>query len=274
MADQGSGFTSQSVTQEVDFFDRWASQHARELEPLEPLIRRRYQTPRKVYPKESCFRLLGDLRGKAILDVGCGEGEDSILLASLGARVTGLDVSAGAIELARKRAALSGLSDRTDFLCAPLNAASLPPSAFDVIWIDNVLHHVLNDLEGTVRALLKSAKPGALLVCMEPLNLNKTLRKIRFLVPVHTQVTPGERPLEKGDLAVLERLVPGLRRRHFKLFGRLTRFVIPGHRYERAPAWRRAVSDLIHWFDYTVLSFPVLKELGGMGVLHGRCSIP
>ena len=274
MADCGAGFTSQSVAQEADFFDRWATQRAKDLEPLDTLVLRRYQTPGKVYPKESCFRLLGDLRGKAILDVGCGEGEDSILLASLGARVTGLDVSPGAIELARKRAALSGLSDRTDFLCAPLNAAALPGSTFDVIWIDNVLHHVLDDLEGTMRALLKSAKPGALVVCMEPLNLNETLRKIRFLVPVHTEVTPGERPLEKADLAVLERLIPGLRRRHFNLFGRLTRFVIPGHRYERAPAWRRALSDLIHWFDYAVLSFPVLRELGGMGVLHGRCSVP
>jgi hypothetical protein len=40
-----------------------------------------------------------------------------------------------------------------------------------------------------------------------------------------------------------------------------------------ARLWRRAVSDLIHWFDYTVLSFPVLKELGGMCVLHGRCRL-
>jgi hypothetical protein len=101
-------------------------------------------------------------------------------------------------------------------------------------------------------------------------NLNKTLRKIRFLVPVHTEVTPGERPLEKSDLALLEALIPGLERRHFCFLGRLIRFVIPGWRYERAPPWRRLLADLISYFDRIVLSLPVLEELGGIGILSGR----
>ena len=63
-----------------------------------------------------------------------------------------------------------------------------------------LLHHVLDDLDGTMRHLLEAAKPGALVLCIEPVNLNRTLRKIRFLVPVHTEVTPGERPLEREDL--------------------------------------------------------------------------
>jgi 2-polyprenyl-3-methyl-5-hydroxy-6-metoxy-1,4-benzoquinol methylase len=151
----------------------------------------RYRSPGKLYPKEYCFRLLGDLRGKSILDVGCGEGEDAMILARLGALVTGLDVSPGAIDLARQRAGINGVAHRTKFICAPLNAASLPEKAFDVIWIDNVLHHVLDDLEGTLRALLQAAKPGASILCIEPVSLNRTLRRIRFLVPVHTEVTPA-----------------------------------------------------------------------------------
>jgi len=261
---------ARQLAQEAEFFDRWADEHKKRLEKVDPAILERYRNPGIFYPKEACIRLLGDLRGKTILDVGCGEGEDAMILASLGARVTGLDVSPGAIELAKERAALNGLSDRARFVCAPLNAANLPEQSFDVIWVDNVLHHVLDDLAGTMGALLKAAKPGALILCIEPLNLNKTLRKIRFLVPVHTEVTPGERPLERHEVAVLENLVPGLRCRHFNFLGRLTRFVIPGYRYENAPAWRKALSDLIHWFDYGVLSLPILKDLGGVGVMHGR----
>ena len=102
------------------------------------------------------------------------------------------------------------------------------------------------------------------------MNLNKTLRKIRFLVPVHTEVTPGERPLERSDLAAMETLIPGLERRHFCFLGRLIRFVIPGWRYERSPAWRRLLADLISCFDRIVLSLPVLEELGGIGILSGR----
>ena len=258
------------LAQEAEFFDRWANENAKHLEPVETAVLDRYRRPRGLYPKEYGFRMLGDLTDKRILDVGCGEGEDATILAKLGARVTGLDVSPAAVDLARQRAALNGVSDRTRFVCAPLDAAELPEQSFDVIWIDNVLHHVLDDLYATMRNLLSAARPGALLLCIEPVSLNKTLRKIRFLVPVHTEVTPGERPLERPDLAILEALVPGLTRTHFHFLARLTRFIIPGMRYERAPAWRRLVCDAIHVFDRLVLRVPILEELGGMGILRGK----
>jgi 2-polyprenyl-3-methyl-5-hydroxy-6-metoxy-1,4-benzoquinol methylase len=256
------------LTQEVEFFDRWANENAKRLEPVETAVLDRYRRPGLLYPKEYCFHVLGDLTGKTVLDVGCGEGEDAMILAKLGAHVTGLDVSPGAIDLARQRAAINGVSRQTSFVCAPLAAACLPEKSFDVIWIDNVLHHVLDDLDRTMRHLLQAAKPGALVLCIEPVNLNKTLRRIRFLVPLHTEVTPGERPLERHDLAALENVLPGLQKRHFWFLGRLTRFLIPDMRYERAPAWRRWLCDAVHFIDRVLLSFPFLEELGGMGILR------
>ena len=256
--------------QEAEFFDRWAKDHGRLLEPVEPAVLDRYRRPGVLYPKEYCFRMLGDLHDETILDVGCGEGENAMILARLGARVTGLDVSSGAIDLAKQRALLNRVSDRAKFICAPLTAASLPESFFDVIWIDNLLHHVLDELEESVRALLEAAKPGALIICIEPLNLNETLRKIRFLVPVHTEVTPGERPLEKNDLAILRKIIPDLRKTHFHFLGRLRRFVIPNFRYEQAAWWRRRLADGIHAFDRIALSLPVIEQLGGIGILYGH----
>jgi len=262
------------LAQEAEFFDRWADANAKHLQPIDPAVLERYRRPRGLSPKEYCFQLLGELREKTILDVGCGEGEDAMILAKLGATVTGLDVSPGAIALAKERAALNGVSDRTRFVCAALNGGDLPPGSFDVIWIDNVLHHVLDDLEGTMGALLRAAKPGALVICIEPVNLNETLRKIRFLVPVHTEVTPGERPLEKHDLAVLEKMLPGLRKKHFTMLGRLIRFVIPRFRYEQAPWWRRTLADSLMRLDRVVLAIPGLEALGGIGILHARAPAP
>jgi hypothetical protein len=120
-----------------------------------------------------------------------------------------------------------------------------------------------------MRKILSSARPGATLICIEPANLNKPLRRIRFLVPVHTEVTPGERPLEKRDFAVIENLIPGLERRHFLFLGRLIRFIIPDYRYERAPWLRRRLADTISLIDRVVLTPPGLDTLGGFAVLSG-----
>jgi SAM-dependent methyltransferase len=257
------------LEREAEFFDRWAGESIQALEPIDPRIVARYRQPRWLYPKEYCIGLLGDLRGKQILDVGCGEGEDAVLFAKLGATVMGYDVSPRAIEVAKKRAEIDGVADRVSFVCAPLSQALLPWAKFDVIWFDNILHHVLHDFEETMKVLLRSGKVGAQIVCIEPVNLNRTLRKIRFLVPVHTEVTPGERPLEKQDLAILSRLISGMTKRHFNFLGRLTRFVIPNYRYEKASWWRRVLADALHLFDRLFLSFPVLEEFGGIAILSG-----
>jgi 2-polyprenyl-3-methyl-5-hydroxy-6-metoxy-1,4-benzoquinol methylase len=256
------------LVQEAQFFDRWAEESIKKLEPIDPRVVDRYRRPGKKYAKEYCINLLGNMKGKRILDVGCGEGEDAVLLAKLGAIVTGFDVSPGAVEVAKKRAELDGVADRVSFICAPLSEAQLPQGHFDVIWFDNILHHVLDELHFVMSKILASAKPGGKLICIEPVNLNKTLRKIRFLVPVHTEVTPGERPLEKRDLAVVDSLVP-VRRRHFSFLGRLNRFILQGYRYERATWLRRKTADLMTGLDHVLLSLPEVEKLGGMAVLDG-----
>ena len=47
--------------------------------------------------------LFGDVRGKTVLDYGCGAGENTVLAASRGAKVIGVDISPELIELARKK---------------------------------------------------------------------------------------------------------------------------------------------------------------------------
>jgi ubiquinone/menaquinone biosynthesis C-methylase UbiE len=46
------------------------------------------------------FRMLGNIRGKRVLDLGCGEGHNTRMLASRGARVIGVDFSEKMIALA------------------------------------------------------------------------------------------------------------------------------------------------------------------------------
>jgi 2-polyprenyl-3-methyl-5-hydroxy-6-metoxy-1,4-benzoquinol methylase len=48
------------------------------------------------------FRLIGDVRGRRVLDLACGEGYNTRILARKGAKVTGVDFSEKMIELAKK----------------------------------------------------------------------------------------------------------------------------------------------------------------------------
>jgi SAM-dependent methyltransferase len=84
---------------------------------------------------EAELRVLGDVAGLDVLELGCGAAQWSISLAGLGARPVGLDVSDRQLEHAREAMADAGV----DF---PLVEASgedvpLPDRRFDVVFCDH-----------------------------------------------------------------------------------------------------------------------------------------
>lgn len=75
-----------------------------------------------------------DLRGKCVLDIGCGLGGPAChLAASHGADVTGVDIEPQLIDLANKRAASLGLEDRARFKRVEPGPLPFPDASFDVV---------------------------------------------------------------------------------------------------------------------------------------------
>lgn len=68
-------------------------------------ILERYYNPSADTPYflEYSYHTLGDVKGKTVLDYGCGSGDDSIMIANRGGNVIGVDISPELIELAEKR---------------------------------------------------------------------------------------------------------------------------------------------------------------------------
>lgn len=89
--------------------------------------------------------------GTRVLDVGCGVGRWSRLLASRGAEVTGIDLSATMIDEARRRAAAAGLSGRCRFLVQDSAQLNID-GQFDLVLGVTVLQHML-DTESVRSAL-------------------------------------------------------------------------------------------------------------------------
>lgn len=261
-------------TGEAGFFDAVAERHRAQLQPTDPLAIARYSSPRlrRRFARELRFRIVGDLRGKVVADVGCGEGRDTVMLAKLGAkRVIGIDLSPKAIELARDRARIDSVSDRVELVCAPVELVELASDCVDVVWCNAILHHLTENLDPVMRSIVRWARPEAILTFQEPTNLNQTLRRIRKLIPVRaTEPTPDERPLEATDLAIIARYVRNLQHRHFGLFGRLDPFVLTSFNYERSSALRRAFVNVSAAVDWALLGLPGFDRLGSRTLLWGQ----
>lgn len=63
-------------------------------------VRKGFDIYREVLNNPSMFEMIGSVKGKVVLDVGCGEGHNTRTLARLGAKVVGIDISPKMIELA------------------------------------------------------------------------------------------------------------------------------------------------------------------------------
>jgi SAM-dependent methyltransferase len=82
-------------------------------------------------PNESIVAEASTLTAGRAVDVGCGEGADSVWLAGQGWRVTGVDPSSVAIERARSAASVATLD--IDWIHAGLESADLPLGSFDLV---------------------------------------------------------------------------------------------------------------------------------------------
>ncbi|AKT52867.1 class I SAM-dependent methyltransferase [Arsenicicoccus sp. oral taxon 190] len=82
-------------------------------------------------PNEALVTEARDLAPGRALDVGCGEGADSVWLAGQGWDVTALDISTKAVERATAAARQAGMS--ITGVAAPLLEADLEPASFDLV---------------------------------------------------------------------------------------------------------------------------------------------
>ena len=95
-----------------------------------------------------------------ILDAGCGTGVGTEYLVHLNpqAQVTGIDLSPGALEVARERCQRSG-ADRVEFHNLSIYDADRLDGEFDLINCVGVLHHLPDPIRG-IQALAPKLAPG------------------------------------------------------------------------------------------------------------------
>jgi SAM-dependent methyltransferase len=127
---------------------------------------------------------LEELKGKVVLDIGCGMGRFAEVATRWGATVIGIDLSS-AVEMAARN-----LEDR-NFLALQADVMALPfaPESFDCIYSIGVLHHT-PDAEKAFKNLPQYLKPGGSLAVWLYSGYNKwyrfsdQYRKITHRIPI------------------------------------------------------------------------------------------
>ncbi len=114
-------------------------------------------------------RWIGDLKGKKVLDVGCGGGLICEPLARMGAKVTGIDAGAENIAIARDHAKHSGL--KIDYHAT---TAEDFKGQFDAVLALEIIEHV-DDPDLFVESLARLTRPGGVIIIS---TLNRNLKSL------------------------------------------------------------------------------------------------
>ena len=203
------------------------------------------------------FERLGEVRGRRLLDLGCGHGMAAIVLARRGALVTGLDLSSGYLREAEARARANGV--RINWVAADAERLPFADASFDDVWGNAVLHHL--DLEQAGRELRRVLRPGGVAVFCEPWGENPLLAWARRRLPYpHKGRTPDETPLDRRGLDRLRQYFPAQSVEGHQLFAMVGRLLGPRPWLAR---WDtrllRHVPVLQRWCRYVVVTMPCPK---------------
>jgi SAM-dependent methyltransferase/glycosyltransferase involved in cell wall biosynthesis len=103
------------------------------------------------------------LAGKDVLDVGCGSGIATQLLAEAGAHVTAVDLTEWAVETTRRRLTSFGLGGRV--LQADAEQLPFEDDYFDLVFAWGVIHHT-SDTDKALSELVRVCRRGGEVVLM------------------------------------------------------------------------------------------------------------
>jgi ubiquinone/menaquinone biosynthesis C-methylase UbiE len=146
----------------------WGQHDHRLFHATEALFRNGYrQNLTEVWIPELCGIADRLARGGSVIDVGCGHGVSTILMARAfpNASILGVDIHQESIEVARRRAVEAGVADRARFEAA--DVLELPGRDVDLICFMDSFHDLGRPVEAARRAYEVLADDGALLL-VEP----------------------------------------------------------------------------------------------------------
>lgn len=83
--------------------------------------------------KEAVLSAVGSVDGKRVLEIACGTGRFTTMLAERGAEIVGLDISPAMLQEGRKKARAAGVADHLDFMRGDAARLPFPDNHFETV---------------------------------------------------------------------------------------------------------------------------------------------
>lgn len=145
-------------------------------------------------------RLPNDLRGRRLLDAGCGTGALAVEAARRGAEVVAIDIAENLIRIAESRVPQEPIDGAVQFLVGDMCDESL--GEFDhVIAMDSLIHYDLVDVVDVLRRILPRTRHSVQFTFAPRTPALATMHFVGRLIPSRSSRAPAIEPVSERALA-------------------------------------------------------------------------
>jgi len=201
--------------------------------------------------KEAVLDALGPLDEKRVLEVACGTGRFTVMLAERGADVVGMDISEAMLEQGRRKARTAGVEETLSFMQGDAGRLPFPDDHFDAVFAMRFFH-LAPDPEGFIAEMRRVASEQVFF---------DTFNRYSFRSIYNWALPMGSRLYSEREV---RELVVGA---DLELAGAAHDFVVPYGFYRAVPGW---VARSFRALDDTVGATPVGDRLASVSYWDAR----
>jgi len=171
--------------------------------------------------KRAVLEALGPVEDKRVLEIACGTGRFTVMLADRGADIVGLDISSAMLQEGREKARAAGVDDHLEFMRGDAARLPFPDDHFDTVFAMRFFHLA----DTPAKFLSEMARVSKNQVFFDTFNDTSTRSLYNWALPMGSRLY--------GDDEVRD-LVTGA---NLRLAGANHDFVLPYGLYRKLPDW-------------------------------------
>ena len=152
--------------------------------------------------KQAVLDALGPVENKKILEIACGTGRFTTMLAERGADIVGLDISGPMLQQGRERARSAGVADRLEYMRGDAGRLPFPDDHFDAVFAMRFFH--LADTPGEFLTEMRRVSSDQ--IFFDTFNRSSTRILYNWALPMGSRLYSGrdvQSLLETADLELV-----------------------------------------------------------------------